>query len=180
MKRRKLDNPTARKLKGGAIRQSRRIEMLCWHVDHLKANVRILRELADNIERVLGINEANMSDKVFMAQNEIMRANMHCARVKPEATRERGAAMYEYLPIKNSIIDMNGVREIEAREDLQEPDSFYFAKKSKQLREEFEMRQHNQPPEPVKKKSLFSDDHHKAVNAWKSARGLNKTIGKKT
>jgi len=179
MKRRKLDNPTARKLRGGGIRQSRRLEMLCWHVDHLKANVRILRELADNIERVLGINEANMSDKVFMAQNEITRANIHCARVKPETTRERGAAMYEYITEKNSLVDMNGVREIEAREDLREPESYYFARKSKQFKDEFEMRQHNQPPEPVNK-SLFSDDHHKAVNAWKSARGLKKTTGKKT
>jgi len=174
MKRRKLDNPTARKLRGGGIRQSRRLEMLCWHVDHLQANVRILRELADNIERVLGIKEANMSDKVFMAQNEITRANIHCSRVKPESTRTRGAAMYEYITEKNSLVDMNGVREIEAREDLREPESYYFARKSKQFREDFEMRQHNQPPEPVNNKSLFSDDHHAAVEAWKRKKGLNK------
>jgi len=142
--------------------------MLCWHVDHLKANVRILRELADNIERVLGINEANMSDKVFMAQNEISRANMHCARVKPESTRIRGAAMFEYLPEKNSLIDMNGVREIEAREDLQEPESQYWRNKRKQYREEAEMRKHNQ--EPVSFSKLFG----KEVDAWKRERGLNK------
>ena len=168
MKRRKLDNPTARKLRGGGIRQSRRLEMLCWHVDHLRANVRILRELADNIERVLGINEANMADKVFMAQNEISRANMHCARVKPESTRIRGAAMYEYITEKNSLVDMNGVREIEAREDLQEPDSMYWRNKSEQFRKEREMREHNQEP-PVYK-PLFKEE----VDAWKRKRGLNK------
>ena len=168
MKRRKLDNPTARKLRGGGIRQSRRLEMLCWHVDHLKANVRILRELADNIERVLGINEANMADKVFMAQNEITRANNHCARVKPESTRTRGAAMFEYLPEKNSLIDMNGVREIQAREDLQEPESKYWRNKSEQIRKELEMRRHNQ--EPVSMKALFG----KEVETWKSTRGQSK------
>ena len=168
MKRRKLDNPTARKLRGGCIRQSRRLEMLCWHVDHLKANVRILRELADNIERVLGINEANMADKVFMAQNEITRANNHCARVKPESTRRRGAAMFEYLPEKNSLIDMNGVREIEAREDLQEPESQYWRNKSEQIRKEAEMRKHNQ--EHISMQALFA----KEVDEWQRKRNRSK------
>ena len=76
--------------------------------------------------------------------------------------------MYEYITEKNSLVDMNGVREIEAREDLQEPDSMYWRNKSEQFRKERETREHNQEP-PVYK-SLFSDE----VDTWKRKKGLNK------
>ena len=76
--------------------------------------------------------------------------------------------MFEYLPEKNSLIDMNGVREIQAREDLQEPESKYWRNKSEQIRKELEMRRHNQ--EPVSMKALFG----KEVETWKSTRGQSK------
>lgn len=123
VKRRQKLNPTAFKFHQGLLRFKRRVDFPCWHVDHVRKLVSLLRETADALEEITHMNAARDADKVFYAQNAIMRLNWDAGRLTPKDPRERGAAQYSYDHQGGShLVDMNGIKHVEAREDLDEPD----------------------------------------------------------
>ena len=122
-RRRQKLNPTAFKFHKGLLRFKRRVDFPCWHVDHVRKLVSLLRETADALEEIVGMNAARDADKVYYAQNAIMRLNWDAGRLTPADPRERGAAQYSYDHQGGShLVDMNGIKHVEAREDLQEMD----------------------------------------------------------
>lgn len=122
-KRRQKLNPTAFKFHQGLLRFKRRVDFPCWHVDHVRKLISLLRETADALEEIMGMNAARDADKVYYAQNAIMRLNWDAGRLTPKDPRERNAAQYSYDHQGGShIVDMNGIKHVEAREDLDEPD----------------------------------------------------------
>ena len=122
-RRRQKLNPTALKFHQGLLRFKRRVDFPCWHVDHVRKLVSLLRETADALEEITHMNAARDADKVFYAQNAIMRLNWDASRLTPKDPRERGAAQYSYDHQGGShLVDMNGIKHVEAREDLDEPD----------------------------------------------------------
>lgn len=122
-RRRQKLNPTAFKFHQGALRFKRRVDFPCWHIDHITKSVSLLRETADALEEITHMNAARDADKVWYAQNVIMRLNWDAGRLTPKDPRERGAAQYSYDHQGGShMVDMNGIKHIEAREDLDEPD----------------------------------------------------------
>ena len=122
-RRRQKLNPTAFKFHQGALRFKRRVDFPCWHIDHITKSVSLLRETADALEEITQMNAARDADKVWYAQNVIMRLNWDAGRLTPKDPRERGAAQYSYDHQGGShLVDMNGIKHVEAREDLQEMD----------------------------------------------------------
>ena len=122
-RRRQKLNPTAFKFHQGALRFKRRVDFPCWHIDHITKSVSLLRETADALEEITQMNAARDADKVWYAQNVIMRLNWDAGRLTPKDPRERGAAQYSYDHQGGShLVDMNGIKHVEAREDLDEPD----------------------------------------------------------
>lgn len=122
-RRRQKLNPTAFKFHQGALRFKRRVDFPCWHIDHITKSVSLLRETADALEEITHMNAARDVDKVWYAQNVIMRLNWDAGRLTPKDPRERGAAQYSYDHQGGShMVDMNGIKHVEAREDLDEPD----------------------------------------------------------
>ena len=122
-RRRQKLNPTAFKFHQGLLRFKRRVDFPCWHVDHVRKLVSLLRETADALEEITQMNAARDADKVWYAQNVIMRLNWDAGRLTPKDPRERGAAQYSYDHQGGShLVDMNGIKHVEAREDLQEMD----------------------------------------------------------
>ena len=122
-RRRQKLNPTAFKFHQGLLRFKRRVDFPCWHVDHVRKLVSLLRETADALEEIVGMNAARDADKVYYAQNAIMRLNWDAGRLTPQDPRERGAAQYSYDHQGGRLlVDMNGIKHVEAREDLQEMD----------------------------------------------------------
>lgn len=122
-RRRQKLNPTAFKFHQGLLRFVRRVDFPCWHIDHIRKIISLLRETADALEEIIGMNAARDADKVYYAQNAIMRLNWDAGRLTPKDPREKGAAQYSYDHQGGShMVDMNGIKHIEAREDLDEPD----------------------------------------------------------
>ena len=84
MKRNKLRiNPTVAKMAIGVMKFRRRVEIPCWHVDHLRKIVRILREHADRIEAIADANKLQPSDKTSAAQQVILQMNSDMNRMTP-------------------------------------------------------------------------------------------------
>ena len=122
-RRRQKLNPTAFKFHQGLLRFKRRVDFPCWHVDHVRKLVSLLRETADALEEIVGMNAARDADKVYYAQNAIMRLNWDAGRLTPKDPREKGGAQYSYDHRGGPVLrDMNGIQHIEAREDLNEPE----------------------------------------------------------
>ena len=122
-KRRQKLNPTAFKFHQGLLRFKRRVDFPCWHVDHVRKLISLLRETADALEEIMGMNAARDADKVYYAQNAIMRLNWDAGRLTPKDPRARGGAHYSYDHQGGShMVDMNGIKHVEAREDLDETD----------------------------------------------------------
>jgi hypothetical protein len=122
-RRRQKLNPTAFKFHQGLLRFVRRVDFPCWHIDHIRKIISLLRETADALEEIIGMNAARDADKVYYAQNAIMRLNWDAGRLTPKDPREKGAAQYSYDHQGGShMVDMNGIKHVEAREDLDEPD----------------------------------------------------------
>ena len=122
-RRRKILNPTAAHFHNGLLRFKRRVDFPCWHIDHVRKLISMLRETADALEEVCQMNAARDADKVFYAQQAIMRLNWDATRLTPKDPRERGAAQYSYDHRGGrNLVDMNGIAHVEAREDLQEMD----------------------------------------------------------
>ena len=122
-RRRQKLNPTAFKFHQGQLRFVRRVDFICWHIDHFHKISPMLRETADAIDEIIAMNAARNADKVWYGQNAIMRLNWDAGRLTPKDPRERNAAQYSYdHQGGRHLVDMNGIKHVEAREDLDEPD----------------------------------------------------------
>ena len=73
-------NKTIFALRRGLIRMTKRLTIPCVHIDQIRTAVRILRELADEMERTLQLNEPSNVDKCMMAQGHIMTAHHRLLR----------------------------------------------------------------------------------------------------
>ena len=121
VKRRQKLNPTAFKFHQGLLRFKRRVDFPCWHIDHVRKLISLLRETADALDEITQMNAARDADKVFYAQNAIMRLNWDAGRLTPQDPRERGGAQYTYDHRGGQVLrDVNGFKHVEAREDLDE------------------------------------------------------------
>ena len=56
-------NKTIFALRRGLIRMTKRLTIPCVHIDQIRTAVRVLRELADEMERTLKQNEPSNVDK---------------------------------------------------------------------------------------------------------------------
>jgi hypothetical protein len=73
-------NKTIFALRRGLIRMTKRLTIPCVHIDQIRTAVRVLRELADEMERTLKQNEPSNVDKCMMAQSHIMTAHHRLLR----------------------------------------------------------------------------------------------------
>jgi len=116
MKRNKLRiNPTVAKMAIGVMKFRRRVEIPCWHVDHLRKIVRILREHADRIEAIAD------AYKTSAAQQVILQMNSDMNRMTPTDPRERGAERGGYNhEFGRGYLNTNGFDELLARDDMKD------------------------------------------------------------
>ena len=68
-------NKTIYALRRGLIKMTKRLTIPCVHIIQIKLAVKVLRELADEMERTLNLNEPSNVDKCMMAQSHIMLAH---------------------------------------------------------------------------------------------------------
>lgn len=118
MGKRKQLNPTATMFNRGLLRFKRRVDLSCWHVDHIAQIVKLLRNCADTLEEIAGLNSVGAADKVLYAQHEIMKLNTLAQDMKPLDPRDRGS--YEGKYVNGRWLDTNGFSHLHAREDLAE------------------------------------------------------------
>jgi len=120
MRRKKLrTNPTVVKMAMGLMKFRRRVEIPCWHIDHLRKIVSILREYADRLEAIADANKLRPSDKTSAAQQIILQMNSDMNRMTPTDPRERGAERGGYNhEYGRGYLDTNGFDELLARDDM--------------------------------------------------------------
>ena len=73
-------NKTIYALRRGLIKFTKRLTIPCVHIEQIRTAVRVLRELADEMERTLKQNEPSNVDKCMMAQSHIMTAHHRLLR----------------------------------------------------------------------------------------------------
>ena len=118
MRKKKQLNPTATMFNRGLLRFKRRVDLSCWHVDHIPQIVKLLRQCADRLEEIAGLNNVGAADKVLYAQHEIMKLNTLATEMKPVDPRDRGS--YEGKYVNGKWLDVNGFSHLHARDDLAE------------------------------------------------------------
>lgn len=118
MRKKKQLNPTATMFNRGLLRFKRRVDLSCWHVDHIPQIVKLLRQCADRLEEIAGLNKVGAADKVLYAQHEIMKLNTLATEMKPVDPRDRGS--YEGKYVNGKWLDVNGFSHLHARDDLAE------------------------------------------------------------
>jgi len=114
------NNPTTAAMRDGELTFTKRLELSGWHRDHWPRNAQILRELADEMDRLCGHNAMRSVDICINLQRKVMAYNQKLKRVMPLEVRQRGAAKYEYPQGRNYRVNTIGHDEVNAREDLQE------------------------------------------------------------
>lgn len=120
-KKLKLDNnPTTAAMRSGRLKFTRRITLSGWHQDHWPKNAELLRELADEIDRITKINALRSVDICSHLQEYVRNMSGKFSAVTPLEVRERGAAKYEYPAGSHYMVNTIGHDEVNAREDLQE------------------------------------------------------------
>jgi len=124
MRKKKQLNPTAAMFNRGLLRFKRRVDINCWHVDHISQIIKLLRNCADTLEEIAGLNKVGTADKVLYAQTEIMKLNTLAQNMKPEDPRDRGSAEYKY--VGNTMRDTHGFDHVEVRPDLDENNEDYL------------------------------------------------------
>ena len=73
-------NKTIYALRRGLLKITKRLTIPCVHITQIQTAVRVLRELADEMERTLKQNEPSNMDKCMMAQSHIMTAHHRLIR----------------------------------------------------------------------------------------------------
>jgi len=117
--KRRRSNPTVLKMAMGLMKFRRRVEIPCWHIDHLRKIVSILREHADRIEAIADANKLRPSDKTLAAQQVILQMNSDMNCITPTDPRERGAERGGYNHQYGSgYLNTNGFDELLARDDM--------------------------------------------------------------
>ena len=66
MRKKKQLNPTAAMFNRGLLRFKRRVDINCWHVDHIGQIIKLLRNCADTLEEIAGLNKVGAADKVCL------------------------------------------------------------------------------------------------------------------
>lgn len=120
VRRSKSVNPTTLKMLDGGLRFKRRVDLPCWHHDHIEKVARLLQEYGKLIEEIGNMNSLLNHEKVSLVQSQIQRLNQDAGRLTPHDPRERGAEMLQYVGGRTYLSDMNGVDHVQAREDLDE------------------------------------------------------------
>ena len=115
------DNPTTMKLKDNALRFTRRVDIQCWHHDHIEKIARILEEYGKRIDEIGKLNSMLNHEKVSIVQHQIQMMNWDMKGLTPKDPRERGAEMLTYQNGRTYMTDMNGIDEVSRRDDLDEP-----------------------------------------------------------
>lgn len=120
MRRNKLKiNPTVLKMSMGLMKFRRRVEVPCWHVDHLRKVIRIFREYADRLEAIADANKLKPSDKMSASQQVICQMNLDMQLVTPKDPRERGEERGGYNHgFGRGYLNTNGFDELLARDDM--------------------------------------------------------------
>ena len=117
--KRRRSNPTVLKMAMGLMKFRRRVEIPCWHIDHLRKIVSILREHADRIEAIADANKLRPSDKTLAAQQVILQMNSDMNCITPTDPRERGAERGGYNhQYGRGYLNTNGFDELLARDDM--------------------------------------------------------------
>ena len=117
--KRRRSNPTVLKMAMGLMKFRRRVEIPCWHIDHLRKIVSILREHADRIEAIADANMLKPSDKTSAAQQVILQMNSDMNCITPTDPRERGAERGGYNhQYGRGNLNTNGFDELLARDDM--------------------------------------------------------------
>ena len=114
-------NPTVLKMRQGLMSFRKRVDIQCWHPEHVRKIPAILREYADKIERISQSNDLLGHDKAVYAQQQISMMNWDFGRMLPKDPRERGASQMGHTGGRTYYVDENGLDELQAREDLDEP-----------------------------------------------------------
>ena len=121
VRRTKSINPTTLKMLDGGLRFKRRVDLPCWHHDHIQKLARLLQEYGKLLEEIGNMNSLLNHEKVSLVQSQIQRLNQDAGRLTPHDPRERGSEMLQYVGGRTYLSDMNGVADVQAREDLDEP-----------------------------------------------------------
>lgn len=120
MRQRRTINPTAFKMMNNGLKFRRRVEIPCWHHEHIAKVARIFREYADNIEAIGTLETMLNHEKVSLVQFQIQRMNWDMQELTPHDPRQRGAEQMRYVNGRTYQTNMNGVDHVERREDLDE------------------------------------------------------------
>ncbi|QDP51562.1 MAG: hypothetical protein Unbinned2026contig1000_17 [Prokaryotic dsDNA virus sp.] len=107
-------NKTIFALRRGIINMTKRITIPCVHLDQIKLAVRVLRELADDMERICGQNEPSSVDKLSNCQSHIMLAHHRLMR---QWSDPRGRHGYIGEQLER---DSWGLRDVKGHDELQE------------------------------------------------------------
>tara|TARA_A100000172_G_scaffold66990_1_gene46682 strand:- start:598 stop:954 length:357 start_codon:yes stop_codon:yes gene_type:complete len=118
MRKKQRIKPVLTHMRQGRMRFKRRLDIPMWHPEHIQKTINMLRETADEIERVKRSNSLRESDQLMYSQMILQRANHHFASMSPIDPRERGTEMLEFTA--DGLIDKNGHAAVQARRDLLE------------------------------------------------------------
>lgn len=121
MRQRRAINPTTYKMAYLGLKFRRRVEIPCWHHDHIKKVVRLFREYAENIEKIAEMETMLNHEKVSLVQHEIQRMNWAMQRLTPLDPRERGSEQGGYdHQFGSGYLNTNGFDHVNGRDDLDE------------------------------------------------------------
>jgi len=111
-------NPTVSALRRGLMAYKRRMDLQMWHIDHLDQSIEILKGLTEGLQRIKASNSLRNVDKMVHAQGEVIMANKAFSYMTPSDPRPRGSESLVYDP---HLIDTRGHKDLQARQDLDEP-----------------------------------------------------------
>tara|TARA_R100001510_G_C7618388_1_gene179910 strand:+ start:516 stop:950 length:435 start_codon:yes stop_codon:yes gene_type:complete len=117
-KRKVRYNPTVGALRHGLLRFSRRVDVPMWHVDHVRGLIPLMRQTADELDRIMQSNSLRNIDKTMAAQSIVAMLNTRCRGLLPADPRRRGSEKLVYDPF---LMNIEGHDKLQQRDDLDEP-----------------------------------------------------------